>query len=48
MEEKEKIEIINKLLEMVKCDSFETDEQKLKLFNILDNGEGLIEKLLNL
>lgn len=48
METKKKIEKINKVLEMVKSESFETDEQKLKLFDILDDGQGLIEKLLNI
>ena len=48
METKQKIEKIDKILEMVKSNSFETDEQKLKLFDILDDGQGLIEKLLKI
>ena len=41
MEAKEKIEKINKVLEMVNSDAFESDEQKLKLYDILDDGKGL-------
>lgn len=48
METKEKIEKIEKILEMIDHDSFETDERKLKLYDILDDGQGLIDKLLNL
>lgn len=48
MSDKEKIEKVNKVLDLINRDSFETDEGKLKLYDILDDGNGLIEKLLKI
>lgn len=48
METREKIEKINKVIELVKSDAFETDEKKLWLYDILDGGSGSIEELLKL